>query len=293
MIHSFCTKIGFPEEGAACIAQAYESMDARADVMALVEKGKEMVFSGSVQQLPELLGEIATLTGIHRYTSDMAFWMFCAQPLKEKYRENGLPEDMYWNAMQDFSYKLMECYRYSGIWGTTVDWYTSFFTLKRFAFGRLQCDEWKWPHEPYKGIVQTGDTAYRIHIPSAGPLTPELVMDSLTRMQAFFREKHKDGIVPLVCGSWLLYPPLVALFPEGGNIRAFSSLFDRYLEREVDNWGMFRWMFNMDYEGPETLARVPTDTRFRRNAKAYFEAGGKPGVGEGILLMGDQGMLRF
>ena len=293
MIRSFCQAIDFPAEAIDCMEQAYAVFESNATGKDWVQKCMNAVFEDRAQNLADMLEELAKITGLHRYTSDMLFWILCAQPLRERYAQHHWTDEMYWDAMHDLKYKLMECYKFCGIWGTIppCSWFVHFFTMKRYAFGRLQYDPWEWPYAPYKGRIQPGDNVYRIHIPAAGPLTKESVLDSFRKLHAFFRQDYPDGVMPIACRSWLLYPPHVEQFGENSNTAAFAGLFDLLETQEDDSFSSFRWMFNLKYEGPETLKRVPTNTRFQRNAKAYFEAGGMPGTGCGVLLFDGEKVL--
>ncbi|MBR3927986.1 MAG: hypothetical protein IKJ65_03165 [Clostridia bacterium] len=293
MIRSFCQKIDFPAEAIDCMEKAYSVLKNNAAGLEWAQTCINAVTENRTENLVEMLEKLAQITGLHRYTSDMLFWVLCAQPLKARYAENQLTEEMYWDAMHDLKYKLMECYKFCGIWGsfTSGSWFAYFHTLKRLAFGRLQYDPWEWPYAPYKGKIQPGDNVYRIHIPAAGPLTKESVLDSFRKLYAFFRKDYPDGVMPIVCRSWLLYPAHVSQFGENSNTATFAGMFDLLETQEDPNFSSFRWMFNLKYEGPETLKRVPTDTRFQRSAKAYFEAGNLPGIGCGVLLFDGEKVL--
>ena len=270
MIRSFCQMIDFPAEAIDCMENAYTILKSSKEGMEYLQTCMSAVLENRTENLSDMLETLSQKAGLHRYTSDMLFWILCAQPLKDRYAEHHFPEEMYWDAMRDLQYKLMECYKFCGIWGTIAPtgWFAYFYTLKRLVFGRLQYDPWEWPYAPYKGKIQPGDTLYRIHIPAAGPLTKESVLNSVRRLHAYLKDQYPDGVVPIACRTWLLYPPLVEMFGENSNTAAFAGMFDLLDTQEDPNFSSFRWMFNLKYEGPETLQRVPTDTRFRRSATA-------------------------
>lgn len=293
MIRSFCETIGFPEDAIICMEQTYSAMRKDSDVMHLICQAMDLVYLQDTKDFVTILNIISDKTGICRYTSDMVFWILCAKPLQYVYRSHNLPDSMYWDAMNDLKYKVMECHAFCGIWGTLSTWYAPFFTLNRFAFGRLQYDKWTWPFESYRGVLKTGDAAYRIHIPAAGPLTPESVYDSFRRLHGFVKDSHEGGIVPIACVTWLLYPPMIKLYPDDSNIRKFYQMFDMISDRVDESFSAFRWLYNMEYKGPETFAHVPTDTRLRKNAKEYFEAGGKMGTGTGIALFDGEKIINI
>ena len=126
------------------------------------------------------------------------------------------------------------------------------------------------------------------HIPSSGPLTPEAVLDSLKRAYSFYADVQKEGILPVVCHSWLLYPPHYELF--GKNTKAFYDLFT-VLRQDVsaengDFWRVFNRPFSEDI-----LTDLPEDTSLRRGFKQFLLAGNKMGSGYGVLLFDGERVL--
>ena len=80
--------------------------------------------------------------------------------------------------------------------------------------------------------MKKGAPVINCHIPSSGPLLPEQVEDSFRQAYQFFGFAQKGETMPLVCESWLLYPPHYELFPESGNMRRFFEHFEVY-----KHWG--------------------------------------------------------
>jgi hypothetical protein len=72
-----------------------------------------------------------------------------------------------------------------------------------------------------------GDGAIGLHIPDAGPLTPEAVSASLDEGRLFFaRHFPEEGYTAFSCGSWLLDPQLREYLPEESNIIRFQRRFE-------------------------------------------------------------------
>ena len=90
--------------------------------------------------------------------------------------------------------------------------------------------------------------------------------------------------MPVVCHSWLLYPPyLEEVFPEGSNLCRFAEMFrilfvDQVGDHFPDCWRVFGKMHQKD------LKDFPADTRLRRSFLIYMQNGGDFGYGYGILL---------
>jgi hypothetical protein len=163
----------------------------------------------------------------------MVFLILCAGDLREKYRQWGLSEALYWDVVEDLRYKLLECKKVYDLWGTaSCAWYKGFYTGRRFKLGRLQYEKSRFPFDDYHGLIQKGDLVYNCHIPSQGPLRRELVLDSLQSAYQFYRRDEPAGPMCFVCNTWLLYPAHYPLFPENGNLRAFYDLFDVIGEKQ-------------------------------------------------------------
>ncbi len=291
MVRDFCEKTGFPEEAADCLEAAYRKILSSPKALTGIYEAMDAMYCGTDNSFVPILENVSKESGVHRYTSDMVFWILCTKSLYYIYKQKNLPEHMYWESVTDLKYKLIECHDVYGIWGTFVDWFKMFYTCERMPFGRLQFDKHTWGGEDYKGILKNGDACFSCHIPSSGPLTPESVMDSFKKLYEFNKDSLKDGILKIVCYSWLLYPPTIVMYPEGSNTRKFAALFDIVSTKERETGSDFWRIFNMVYEGPETLDKAPTDTRLRRNYIEYLKAGGKMGSGTGVILFDGEKIL--
>lgn len=232
------------------------------------------------------LTALAGRCGVHPYTLHLLFYMAGARPLREKYAARGIPEAIYWNTMADLRYKLAECREVYGVWGTFVgSWFPRFFTLERFALGRLQYELARFAPESYtRGgcTVRRGDRVLSVHIPSAGPLTRESRMDSYRRAYAFFRKERNGGPLVLQCESWLLYPPYAAVFPEGSRIRDFRSDFDIIGQEDQTDFQDAWRVFGAGWQQPPD--RLPARTSLQRAFARWFKDGGPAGEGFGVLL---------
>jgi type II secretory pathway pseudopilin PulG len=77
------------------------------------------------------------------------------------------------------------------------------------------------------GLKQSGGTAIDLHIPEAGPLTPQAVDASFDEARAFFPRHFPDEpYTAFACGSWLLDPQLLEYLPEDSNVVQFQRRFE-------------------------------------------------------------------
>lgn len=290
MIQEFCAELHFPQEAIPALSEAYDKLLADPAVVGLLEAAEESLFTPGSEVFLEYLQQVADRSGVNRYTVDMVFLLTSLKPLRQKYRQQNLPEPLLWQTMEDLRYKLVECRDVYGIWGTFVTgWFKGFYLLERFKLGRLEYEKVPFRLEAYRDWKK-GQTVVNCHIPSSGPLNRQEVLDSLKQAHSFYRDTLRDGVMLVTCHSWLLYPPHYQVFPEGGNMRKFYELFD-VVESEVqeDNENFWR-VFNREY-APEILDQVPADTTLRRRFLEYLRTGRIMGNGFGILLFDGEKVL--
>ena len=221
--------------------------------------------------------------GVSGYTLDLLFAIGISRRTWELYEERGISRRIFHDSMADLHWKLLECRKMYGIWGTFVAWWFPWwFELKRFALGRLQFELVPFEHEYEKdGIVLHEDsTVINVHIPSCGPLSPEKCRDSYARAAEFFRGHFQDRPVVFMCESWLLYPPHEKILPEHSNIRTFMSDYDVFKVVE-DNGDLWRIFYGAEKNGFENL---PEHTGLERAYKKWLLEGHKAGYGYGVYV---------
>lgn len=272
-IKNFCSRIGFPDEATEYFCSLIEKIGADT-----FRTATEKYVADETDDYKLLTKEIADANGISVYTADMLMLILAAQPLKDKYAQNGYSEELYYDTMCDLTYKLTECRKLHGVWGTFVtDWFRWFYQLKRFTLGRLQY-EMRISEFDYKDKVKKGDKVIYCHIPSSGPITPESVTDSLNRAYDFY---GCDGELIVACSSWMLYPPHYDLFPENSNIRKFYDMFDIFSTKEMGTHDLWRFFYK---ENIEDITEEDIKTRLHRNFYDFVKAGNPMGSGLGVIV---------
>ena len=84
--------------------------------------------------------------GIASYTADLLIYLLMTAHLKERYQEKGISEQIWLDSCMDLNWKLYECRKMYGIWGSFVSWwFDGFFEMTRFALGRLQFELMDFP----------------------------------------------------------------------------------------------------------------------------------------------------
>lgn len=291
MIEELAKKLDFPKEAVAVLRRVCQELHRDDAVRNDLYRAMDLFYEASDEVYP-ILQKTAERTGINRYSVDMVFLLLCARPLRYIYRQKGLPEALYYDTLQDLRYKLLECKKLHNVWGTFVIWwYPGFYLCKRFQLGRLQYERTEFPYDDGFGIIKKGDTVYNCHIPSSGPLQSEAVLESLKQAHTFYRAELKNGILPVYCSSWLLYPPHAACYPSGSHLRAFYDMF-HILNFEAnpsnrDFWRVFYTPFS-----ETALQNAPEQTTLQRNLKRYLLQGNCMGNGKGILFFDGERIIK-
>ena len=287
IIRDICELLGFDEESILCLEEAWDKINASAEALKCLQLAQREMFDGDVS-FKNRLPVISEESAVNRYTSDMVFWLSCAEPLREIYKKEGLPDELCIDCLRDLVYKNRECLKVHGVVGTYVQWFQQFFTLERFAFGRLEYDIKVWTTDDYKDYLSEGDCVFACHIPSSGPLLPEAVLDSLKRLYNFAerRDMLKNGMLAVSCTTWLIYPPMVELLGEESNIRKFHDMFDviGVNHRKENPYSCLEWIFYKPYSGRDSIKLMPEDTKLQKILKKFYLAGGTQGVGTGIII---------
>ena len=283
-IEKVCRRIDFPEAAVDALGKCYSAITSKG-VEQLQTLADDWLNPGADwRKCMENLEVAAKETGVPLNSARMVFFLYCTLPLRKEYQKRGLPESLYWETIQDLCYKLKECYALYGEWGTFVpSWYRRFYICELFALGRLQYEPIDFPLEGYKSGLKRGDRVYSCHIPSSGALREEDVVESLKRAYRFYGKELKDGILPVVCHSWLLYQPLAEVFVDSPNIVKFRQLFDVVANESDGKNGDFWRIFYKEFT-EENLKTAPENTKLQSRVKDYLLGGNTLGCGWGVLL---------
>lgn len=218
----------------------------------------------------------------------MLLLLAACQPLKTLYESRGIPEEIYWNGLQDLRSKLLECWEVRSIYGTFVPGgFSGMFRLKRFAIGRFQYAmetlEKDYPL-PDGRIIPAGTFKVACHIPSHGlALTDDVRLDSYRQAHAFFAPKLYQGLLVVSCSSWLLYPAQRDFLPETSKILRFMVDFDIISQTEEENFSAGWRIFGSAWGKP--YAELPEDTSLQRAYKKRLLETNRTGRGYGILVV--------
>ena len=283
--------IQLPEEGIRQLLDAREQLEKEGHWDVIVQTAEQvMTADGELSVLTKTLAETEgreETFGVNRYLLDALMLFCCWEEVKVRYEKQGLPMDVFDKSLEDMKWKMLECYEIHGVYGNFVGhWYDGFFNLTRFGLGRLQFElrpfEGKEDCEVDGVQIHPGDTVINMHIPSAGPMKPELLDDAFARAEVFFKEHFPKDYTVFGVESWLIDPDLVRILPEG-NMKAYADRIHLVAAEKSetifpDGWRVFgaEWK-----KKPEEL---PRKTGLQRVIADYLQQGGKLGSGYGIFV---------
>lgn len=291
----------YPEDARENLLTAYQKIQ---DSAPAAEKFNGIVGEYETDRIEDFnliwepLDRTAEFAYLHIYTVHLLFFICCSRHLKELYEKNNLPESIWHDSMADLKWKLLECKKMHGLWGTFVGfWFPVFFKLMLFGIGRLEFEQVN-VQEEYIGkqySLHRGDSAINIHIPSSGPLKKEACMESFKQAYTFFKklmpEEFGDKeVIPFVCGSWLLYKKHELFLPEASNIRGFMNFFEIHTSWEDNSYHDFWRIFYKNHNAKRE--ELPCETSLQRAYLKWFDEGNLPGCGLGVFFFDGEKIIK-
>lgn len=294
-IGRFCEEYAYPAEAVQELVKAAWAIVEDPPSAEIFRQNQQAFLEGSFQngqQVLEPLQKAVERTGFHPYTVHLLFYIWLSQPVREIYQKRGISLEIYRDSMLDLKWKLLECRKLYGIWGSFVAWwFDGFINLSRFALGRLQFEQISFDRE-YRGPegrLHPGDPVINLHIPSSGPLTHESCMGAFQKASMFYQKDFLERPIPFVCQSWLLFPEHRRMLPASSHIRHFLEYF-HILEWGYDPEGGDLWrIFGCFYDGD--IQKLPRDTSLRRAYAERLGAGEPPGWGYGLCFFNGRQIL--
>ena len=287
-LRNFLEMFDYPEASRPVLCDAYTRIcnDARwgeryQDLMRRYAGNKDCDY----KLLAEDMAEISQAAGIHRYTGQLLMYICLSRQLREFYREAWIAESVWLDSMMDLKYKLLECKAVYGIWGTFTNWFDKFFTLNRFAMGRLQYEMSTLNRDYSKHGVTLNPQSkvLGVHIPrTLTRLDRQSVEASFAQADRFFRDWFAGEPTVFACGSWLLFPRHRQMLPPESNIVGFMDRFDiidhGFSKDYSEVWRLFDCLYT-----PE-LDKMPQDSTLRRAYVDLMRRGEKTGWGFGVCV---------
>lgn len=211
-----------------------------------------------------------------------------------RYKQLGIPEEIYYDTMRDISIWVNTCKKEENLVGLCeLSWIRHTLYLNLFRIGRLQYQFFKTNHTA-SGIplkmrrkvpIGSRKPVLNIHIPEGGRLEFSACQQSLAEARAFFQNYFPQyAYKGFVCDSWLLDSHNAQFMRADSNILQFSTLFDCVVQTNAENDELLRRLWGIHKTSREELAALPEDTDLQKRAKQYLLNGGKTGNGYGFII---------
>ncbi len=137
---------------------------------------------------------------------------------------------------------------------------------------RLKKDQW---HR----VLTQGDAVISVHIPSGGPLTPEICDQDLAYGKALLDRCFGHDHL-LFCASWLLDPQISRLLEKPTNLTRFADRFIRFPLNTPST--VYTYVWNLP--GPCPPEDLPADSSLARAIRKHLLSGGYIYGACGVIL---------
>ncbi|WP_020385600.1 acyltransferase domain-containing protein [Kribbella catacumbae] len=194
--------------------------------------------------------------------------------IRRYHQERGISDEISWATLADLGRQLDVHRRTFGEYGLATHWWMSIhWTGVIYALGRLQFLLHQVPEKNPVPGTEPGEWVIGVHIPEAGPLTPESIDDSFARAREFFARIFPEyPVKTATLGSWLLDPYLLDNLPPESNMVRFGRRFTPYGEpRDSQDSAIF---FTFRSHDLDNLDKFPQDTKLQRLIVDRIKAGG-------------------
>jgi len=289
-LESFFKRYDYPEAASAELLGAYDILSKNDDFNAVVKLFYD-VDELRPADIERAMEKVSRDTGVHEYTVKYLYYVCLTKFLPKLYKEKGIPEEVMWDSLEDFKYKLFECLEVHGIPGFhSTSWFYSFLRARLFKLGRME-----YHIIPYRGdtveiggvTVKDGDDTINIHIPSAkDSFGKEARYDSYSKAYRFFKDVIGQEVKVFQCNSWLLYSKNLEILPETSNIVSFIGDFKIVKDEEFKEPRSNMWRIFGRY-GEAPADQLPRDSSLRRAYADYLATGAYPGHSKGVFVWDD------
>lgn len=278
MINYYCERIGLGDAEKKVLCDEFDRIKSNGTHFNEFNAACRTLLEG--QSVKPHCEKLSALCAVNPYTVFELVLLNSLPALEHAHRINKYDPALFEGVLLDIKAKTKECCDVYGVVGIICyDWYIDFYNCKRACLGRIQLEKHAFKFD-YKDFKQ-GDRAINCHIPSTVPLKYDDVIASFKWAYEYFGEDVKDGILPIVCNSWLLHPETAKRFKSGGGLEMFYNLFDVIYSEDHQNNRNFWRVFGVEFKD---IDKAPTDTSLRRSLLDMIKSGQDMGSGYGVIL---------
>jgi hypothetical protein len=280
-------RLGVAEPDAPAVVEALPSTEAQPELWWLLERAYNQAVRGLGRGEPGWLPSLPAELGASGRCFWVAVFLAAAGDARRWHAARGIPEAVTWDTLSDLGRHVARTRRRTGQAGLDAQWWVALaFQGGLFQLGRLQYTPFRlrtgmagplfWYDEAEADVagegLRPGDPALGIHIPEAGPLTPEACDASLAAAAPFFARhlpEHASRVG--TCTSWLLDEQLAEVLPATSNIVRFQARFRMVPGARDDDAEILRFVFD---RVPDSLDELRPETELERAIVRHLHAGG-------------------
>ena len=277
VIKRYCERIGLCDMAKDEICNTFDKLVANGYLGKIMALSTSLLEGNNIREGCEALESECS---VHTYMLLEIVLIYSLPALEHTHRVLGLDPSFFEGVLVDIKAKTIECYDvYKVVGNICYDWYIGFYNCKRACLGRLQLERhtFRFDYKDYK----KGERAVNCHIPSTGPLKYDDVIDSFRRAYVYFSDSVRDGILPIVCNSWMLHPQTAKCFKAGGGLEMFYNLFDIIHSEDTPKNHNFWRVFGVEFKD---FDKAPRDNSLRKSIYEMIQSGQDMGTGYGVIL---------
>ena len=302
-LKQFLADFAYPMDAQMQLTEVYARILQNETLCRRMTAAEERLFDAELERLAyaEALNGVAEAVGAARQTVLLLCSLSASEKLLALYEQAGVSKTIWRDTMLDFCTKAIECKKMDGVYGLfgtgTPAWMVNYFRMQRFALGRMQYEigQLKVEECVIGGLkLKKSDPVLCCHIPSNGqPFDEKTRFVSYKAAYGFYRDQlpaRYNGLVPITCDSWLLFPDHAQMLGDKSNIVGFMQEFKSLREdRMKTHTNLWRIFWTADTEHPETL---PENTGLERAYKKRLMQDDDVGFGYGIFLFDGEKIIK-
>ena len=173
-------------------------------------------------------------------------FLYFLEDLEKKYREKGIPEEIFLATARDMVYWTNVWSDIKGeLWQEEILWLKFHLSFRLFTLGRVQFCMSRFKKDYPEYGIKAGDGVVDIHIPAMGPLDISECEKSIKAAGEFFEKYFPEFKYKFYsCNSWLLDETLSEFLKADSNILKFQKLF-KIIETQK-SYGLLGFVFKWD-----------------------------------------------
>lgn len=195
-------------------------------------------------------------------------------PLKKYFDERDIPSSIFYNSIQDLSFRINRYYHSHSEYGVSERdalWLRFIYKGEMFDLGSLRFQKF---HFSYAEIERTdydymplspemkerfpeGMPIINVHITTDADLRPEKIDASFQLAHEFFTTYLPEhNYTAFTCRTWMLYTPTQDLLPADSNITSFANRFEIFATNQNSKQALDRIYETSDLEEIEAMEKT-------------------------------------